>query len=127
MKTQIFFISAVVVFSMIACDEETVKPTTYPKTIYNIPPSTTIIRSVYPQAGEAGTHVAIFGDNFGPTASDNYVTFNSEPAEITYVGYGMLSVVVPSYLAEGEYTIKVNAIGHTATAPNNFRVLKSQY
>lgn len=127
MKTQFALISTLVLFSMIACEEEAVGPTTSPGIQYSFPTSATVIRSIYPHAGQAGTEVVIFGENFGPTVSDNYVTFNSEPAEITYIGYGVLSVRVPENLRSGEYTINLNAGGQAASAPGKFTVTDSPY
>ena len=38
----------------------------------------TVIRSIYPSAGAPGSTVAIYGENFGPTSSYNYVTFRMQ-------------------------------------------------
>ena len=128
MKKQLAFVLTLTAFLMTACDDEPV-PTwkhdpndTIPPITQTIPP---VINSVYPPAGASGSTVAIFGENFGTSISDNYVTFNSANADVLYVGHGMLSVRVPLNLAEGTYAINVRANGRAASAPRMFRVTNS--
>jgi uncharacterized protein (TIGR03437 family) len=124
MKTQIIFALAFVASLMSACDDSDTGPTTIPMPV---PSTDASIRSVYPAAGAPGSTVAIFGDNFGPTSSHNYVTFDAVAADITYVGYGVINVTVPEGLANGDYTIIVNAEGGVAAAPRTFTVIDSPY
>ncbi|HEX6224019.1 MAG TPA: IPT/TIG domain-containing protein [Chryseolinea sp.] len=126
MKKQIALVLTLVALVMIACNDSDPVPAARPS-LTNMPSIVTEIRSVYPSAGAPGTAVVIFGENFGPTPADNYVTFDSEPAEITHVGYGFLNIIVPQHITEGEYTIKVTAEGRVANAPDRFRVTRSIY
>jgi len=79
------------------------------------------IRSVYPNAGAPGSTVIIFGENFGPTLSENNVTFSSSTAEATYVNRDILIVRVPN-LADGDYEMSVYACGQVTRAPQMFTV-----
>ena len=124
MKNQIIFALAIVASLISACDDTDPVPTTIP---IPVPSSDAIIRSVYPSAGAPGSTVAIFGENFGPTSSHNYVSFDAVGADITYVGYGVINVTVPEGLANGDYTITVNAEGQVAAAPSTFTVFDSPY
>ena len=69
--------------------------------------------------------MVIFGENFGPAISDNYVTFGSSYAEVTYVSYGVLTVRVPN-LQDGDYEINVNTDGQVRRAPQMFTIINSQ-
>jgi hypothetical protein len=122
MKTQIILILTLVASLMSACDDTAPGPTPIPA-----PTTEPVIRSVYPSAGAPGSTVAIFGDNFGPTSSQNYVTFESVSAEVTYVGYGVINVIVPENLADGDYAINVNVEGQLADARFVFTVTDSPY
>jgi len=124
MKNQIIFAFAIVASLMSACDDTDTGPTTLPMPV---PSTDTSIRSVYPSEGAPGSTVAIFGENFGPTSSHNYVTFDAVSADITYVGYGVINVTVPEGLANGDYTIIVNVEGQVAQAPRTFTVTNSPY
>ena len=94
MKNQIIFVLALVASLMSACDDTDPVPTTIPMPV---PSSDAIIRSVYPSEGAPGSTVAIFGENFGPTSSHNYVSFDAVGADITYVGYGIISVIIYTF------------------------------
>ena len=124
MKNQIIFALAIVASLMSACDDTDPVPTTIPMPV---PSTDTSIRSVYPSEGAPGSTVAIFGENFGPTSSHNYVTFDAVAADITYVGYGVINVTVPEGLANGDYTIIVNSEGQVAASPRTFTVTNSPY
>ena len=126
MKNQIALVLTFVALLMTACNDTDPGPATT-----NVPlpyPSTeAAIRSIYPDAGAPGSTVAIFGENFGPTSSYNVVTFGSVSAEITYVGDGVINVLVPENLADGDYTIYLNAEGQLMSAPRMFTVTNSPY
>jgi hypothetical protein len=124
MKNQIIFLLALVASLMSACDHTDPVPTTIPMPA---PSTVAVIRSIYPSEGAPGSTVAIFGENFGPTSSHNYVTFDAVSADITYVGYGIINVTVPEGLANGDYTIIVNAEGNVAAASGTFKVTNSPY
>ena len=83
------------------------------------------IRSVYPNAGAPGSTVAIFGENFGSTMSENYVTFASSTAEVTYASEGMINVLVPD-LQDGDYEITVHTRGTVRRAPQMFSVFTNK-
>jgi len=125
MKKQIALVLTLVALSMTACDD------TDPGPAINAPmpaPSTeTVIRTIYPMTGASGSTVAIYGENFGPTSSYNFVTFDSVPADITSVGDGIINVLVPENLPAGDYTIHVNAEGQLSSAPYMFTVTSSAY
>jgi IPT/TIG domain len=123
MKTQIILVLTLVASLMSACDDTDPGPTTIPMPV---PTTEPVIRSVYPSAGAPGSTVAIFGENFGPTSSQNYVTFESVSAEIAYVGYGVINVLVPN-LADGDYAINVNVEGQLAGTRYVFTVTDSPY
>jgi hypothetical protein len=124
MKKQITLVLTLVVSLMTACDNTDPVPNNNMKPV---PSPEAIIRSVYPSAGAPGSTVAIFGENFGPTISQNYVTFDSVSADVTYAGYGILNVIVPENLADGSYTINLNTDGRMTSAPSIFTVTNSPY
>ena len=125
MKKQIALVLTLVASLMTACDDTDPGPGT--STPLPAPSTVTVIRSIYPSAGAPGSTVAIYGENFGPTASYNYVTFDSVSADITYVGYGVLNVLVPDNLPAGDYAINLNVEGQLASAPLMFTVSNSPY
>ena len=121
MKKQIPLAFALMALLFSACnDENSVIPGPPPP-----PAPEAIIRSVYPNAGAPGSTVAIFGENFGPTISENYVTFSSSTAEVTYVSEGMLTVIVPT-IEDGDYEITVYTGGQVRRAPQMFTVITSK-
>ena len=107
---------------MTACDDEP-EYLNYLLPLFR-PPYPMVIRNMYPSAGAPGSTVAILGENFGTSASDNFVTFGSSYAEILYVTYGVINVRVPMGIPEGDYTISVSSNGQTADAPRVFTVTK---
>ena len=124
MKKQITLVLTLVVSLMTACDNTDPAPA---PPFTDFPSQVTAIRSIYPSVGTPGSTVAIFGENFGPTISENYVTFDSISADITYVGYGVMNVRVPENLSDGEYSINLSAEGRQTSAPQIFKVTGSQY
>jgi hypothetical protein len=107
---------------MTACEEE---PTYYKYSGPTLPSTTPmVIRNMYPSVGAPGSTVAIIGENFGTSASDNYVAFGSSYAEILYITYGVISVRVPEDLPEGDYMINVSSNGQSADAPRAFSVIQ---
>ena len=110
-------------FLMTACEDEPEYYRSYPTPTLP-PPSPMVISNMYPSAGAPGSTVAILGENFDTSTSDNYVTFGSSYAEILYVTYGVINVRVPMDIPEGDYTISVSSNGQSADAPHVFSVIK---
>ena len=125
MKKQIALVLTLVALSMTACDDNDPSPAAYAP--MPAPSTETVIRAIYPTTGASGSTVAIYGENFGPTSSYNFVTFDSVPADITSVGDGIINVLVPENLPAGDYTINVNAEGQLSSAPHSFTVTSSPY
>ena len=125
MKKQIALVLTFVALLMTACDDTDPGPST--GSPMPAPSTLTVIRSIYPSGGAPGSTVAIYGENFGPTASYNFVTFDSVAAEITHVENGVLKVLVPENLPDGDYTINLNAEGQLSSAPRMFTVTSSPY
>ena len=137
MKKQIALVLTLAAFLMSACDDENpaIPAPRYQDTIpvqgntIPFPRNTTsepLIYSIHPNAAAPGTTVAILGANFSPAISDNHVAFGSFAAEITYVGYGVLSVRVPN-LPDGDYEINVTTEGQVRRATQMFRIDNSQH
>jgi hypothetical protein len=110
-------------FLMTACEDEPKYYRSYP-TPTIAPTSSMVISNLYPSAGAPGSTVAIQGENFDTSTSDNYVTFGSSYAEILYVTYSVINVRVPMDVPEGDYTIRVSSNGQSADAPHLFSVIK---
>jgi hypothetical protein len=108
-------------FLMTACEDEP----EYSNYTPTLPPThQMVIRNMYPSAGAPGSTVAILGENFGTSASDNHVLFGSSYAEILYITYGVINVRVPMDIPEGEYRITVSSNGQSADSPRVFTVMK---
>lgn len=123
MKKQIALVLALVALLFSACnDEDSVTP--LPGGNLKPLPEPEIL-SVYPMAGAPGSTVVIFGGNFGSTISENYVTFASSTAEVTYTSDGVINVIVPN-LQDGDYEITVHTRGQVRRAPQMFTVITSK-
>jgi hypothetical protein len=110
-------------FLMTACEDEPEYYRTYPTPTVP-PPAPMVISNLYPSAGAPGSTVAIQGENFDTSTSDNYVTLGSSYAEILYVTYGVINIRVPMDIQEGDYRIRVSSNGHSADAPQVFSVIR---
>jgi hypothetical protein len=128
MKKQIALLLTLAAFLISACDDENpVRPVpAYKPQLQTQPRPEPLIRSIYPSAGPSGSIVAILGENFSLAISDNYVTFGSSNAEVTYVGYGVITVRVPN-LIDGDYEINVNTGGQVRRVPQMFSIINSQH
>ncbi|CAN5179266.1 hypothetical protein BH23BAC1_BH23BAC1_48660 [soil metagenome] len=123
MKKPLILLLAVFTFSLVACDEEPPNPTK--KTA--VEPKLITITSFSPESVKSGAEIAIYGENFGKTISENYVTFDGWDAEVLQVPYeGMVLVRVPS-LAAGDYTVSVNANGLTGTSSKALKVIDPKF
>ena len=110
-------------FLMTACEDEPEYYRSYPSPTLTIP-SPMVINNMFPSSGAPGSTVAILGENFDTSTSDNYVTFGQSYAEILYVTYGVINVRVPMDIPEGDYNIRVSSNGQSADAPHVFSVIK---
>ncbi|HXR79562.1 MAG TPA: IPT/TIG domain-containing protein [Saprospiraceae bacterium] len=110
-------------FFMTGCEPEPEYSGSYPTPVFHAPPPM-VINNMFPSAGAPGSIVAILGENFDTSTSDNYVTFGSSYAEILHVTYGVLNVRVPMDIPEGDYKISVSSNGQSADAPHVFSVIK---
>ena len=121
-KKKLTLLITLAAFLMTACDEPEYY-SSYPASA--LPPTyPMVINNMYPSAGAPGSTVAILGENFGDSTSDNFVAFGSSYAEILYVTYGAINVRVPMDLPEGDYMINVSSNGQSADAPRAFTVTK---
>ena len=122
MKKQIALALTLIAFLISACDNE--NPVT-PAPPYPQPGPEPELYSIYPNAGASGSIVAILGANFDPAISENHVMFGSSDAEVTYAGFGALTVRVPN-LESGDYEISVNTGGLVRRVPQMFTIINSQ-
>ncbi|HLU88514.1 MAG TPA: IPT/TIG domain-containing protein [Cyclobacteriaceae bacterium] len=125
MKKQL--IPALFLFTLlVACEE--IEPSIDHSTQAAAQPA---ISAVVPESAECGAELTLYGDNFGTTVPDNFVTFdfsNSDPhsgriAEVTKVlNAGEITVRVPTGMAPGYYTISLHANGKTKSAETAIRI-----
>lgn len=130
MKTYLILLLAITLFPFIACDrDDKVLPLTptenftpAPRTSHQIKP--VIISSFYPELVKGGGEVAIMGENFGQSITDNYVTINGWESEILSMPReGMVMIRVPLHLSPGEYHISLHANGQTGTATTPLEIV----
>jgi hypothetical protein len=125
MKKHLILLLAISVFPFIACDrDDDVLPLAHsedftppPNTSHKIKPVS--ITSFYPESVKSGAEVAIMGENFGQSISDNYVTINGWESEIL----SMVMIRVPLHLSPGEYQISLHAKGQTSTATTPLEII----
>lgn len=80
------------------------------------------ISSFSPQYGLPGDQIAIYGNRFSATPSNNIVKFNGVQASVVYASSSLLIVSVPSGAFTGKISVTVNALqGVSAT---DFEVLR---
>lgn len=77
------------------------------------------ILDISPDNGLTGTTVTITGSGFDSKASNNKVTFNGLPAQVTAATGNKLTVVAPPQLITG--TIRISVDGLEAQSPREFR------
>ncbi len=126
LKTKLTFLLTLAItlgaFLMTACDDDPEYLNYTTPTL--LPTYPMVIRNMYPSTGAPGTTVAILGENFGTSASENFVTFGPSYADILYVSYGVINVRVPMGIPEGDYMINVSSNGQSADSPRAFTVTK---
>ena len=110
-------------FLTTACEDEPEYYRSYPTPALPSP-APMVISNMYPSAGAPGSTVAILGENFDTSTSDNYVSFGPSYAEILSVAHGVINVRVPMDIPEGKYRISVSSNGQSADAPHVFSVTK---
>ena len=121
MKKQLVVILAVTTLLLIGCDEYPFDP---PVT-YSVPAPEPIITSFYPETLVSGQPMVIFGENFGASLTDNYVTLNGEYAEVTHVQHGGVVVRIPMNLSPGDYIIRLTVREKIATAAKSCTLIES--
>ena len=112
MKKQIVFLLSVTTLLLTACEGEIIEPADRAFK----PAPQPVITSFYPESIVGGSPMVIYGENFGATLTDNYVTLNGEYAEVTHVQHGGVVVRIPMNLQPGDYIIRLTARGKSATA-----------
>jgi hypothetical protein len=123
MKKPLILLLAFFTLSLVACDEKPPKPI-----IKAVEFKPITINSFFPESVKRGAEIAIYGENFGKTISENYVTLDGWDAEILQVPYnGMVLIRVPTYLAPGDYTISLNANGLTGTSSKSLKVIDPKF
>ena len=84
-----------------------------------------------PTAAACGTEVVLYGENFGMSVLDNFVTLDrlgaealsGRIAEVTRVSNsGAITVRIPMNLQAGEYHISLAARGKTHTSDRTFSI-----
>ena len=118
MKKQLVLVLAIATFSLTSCDEDAITPTW--KNDGGAKPVT--ITSFYPESGESGIVVTIFGENLGTSVSDSNVTFNGIYSDVLQVQPGKITVRVPQNLVQGDYEINLSARGQRVTSMMTFKV-----
>ncbi len=119
MKKHLILGFVIAALSLSGCNDD---PQDYPIVQSPSPGTSPAISSFQPESGQGGISVAIFGENFGPTPADNYVTFNGAYSEVVQAQSGIIVVRVPMNLPQGDYTINVITGGQTVTSPKPFKV-----
>jgi len=122
MKKQLVLVLAIAALSLTSCDED---PNIIPAWKNDGGAMPITITSFYPESGEVGIVVSIFGENFG-TSVDSKVTFNGIYSEVLQVRPGIVTVRVPLNLAHGDYKINLSARGQRVTSTTSFKVTGSE-
>ena len=123
MKKQLVLVLAIVTLSLTSCDED---PTITPAWKNDGGAKPINITSFYPESGEGGIALSIFGENFGASLSDCNVTFNGIYSDVLQVQPGKITVRVPLNLVQGDYEINLSARGQTVSSILTFKVTGSE-
>lgn len=90
------------------------------------------IHSFNPASAACGTEIVLYGENFGMSILDNFVTFDRSGsaalsgriAEVTAVSYpGAITVRIPMNLQAGDYQISLETKGKTHTSQRIFEIM----
>lgn len=85
-----------------------------------------------PNSAVSGTVIQLFGENFGTSPSENFISFDKWGSEVhsgriavveNVYHTGMLSVNVPMNLPAGTYTVSLTVKGKTHSCPNPFKII----
>jgi hypothetical protein len=128
MKKHLIFAFIISAFIFTACDndDDFVYPITA-KVVNSKPMERLLISSFSPESAEGGATIAIYGENFGKTVDDNFVTFSGWEVEVTHIPYeGLILVQVPLHLQPGDYQIYVSANGQTGNSDKIFKLITSK-
>jgi hypothetical protein len=85
-----------------------------------------VIESLSITRGYSGTQMTIVGKGFRNSYKFDQVTFGTKAIEASHIsepGNTALRFSVPDRLAAGKYTLSVDVLGMTATAPEQFEVV----
>ena len=123
MKKQTVVIFTIAILSLTGCDEDTPIAPTWKNDRGAKPVSVT---SFYPQSGEGGIIVSVFGENFGTSKSGSYVNFDGIGSEVLQVRPHMVTVRVPLNLVQGDYEISLSVRGQRVTSMMTFKVTGSE-
>jgi hypothetical protein len=130
MKKHLILLLAISLFPFIACDRDDDDLPLKNSESFTPPPNTThqikpvLITSFYPESVKNGAEVAIMGENFGQSITDNYVTINGWESDILSMPReGMIMIRVPLHLSPGEYQISLHAKGQTSTATTPLEII----
>jgi hypothetical protein len=123
MKKQIVSILTIAILLLTGCDEDTPIAPTWKNDGGAKPVS---ITSFYPESGDGGTVVSVFGENFGTSILDSYVNFDGVGSEVLQVRPHMVTVRVPLNLVQGDYEVNLSVRGQRVTSVMTFEVTGSE-
>ncbi|CAN5518141.1 hypothetical protein BH23BAC1_BH23BAC1_15220 [soil metagenome] len=135
MKKQLILAFALSTLLLSACEELPLEPNFTPKSEKANTFKAINITSFYPESAISGSEIAIYGENFGATITDNFVTFNYPGSEETETGWsseliqvphaGMVLIRIPQNLNPGEYTISLHSNGQTSRSKKPFKIINA--
>ena len=84
-----------------------------------------------PSSAECGTEILLYGENFGTSNSENFITFDpwgsdahsGRIAEVKASLPGMLTVRIPMDLNPGDYQISLQVKGKASRTDQAFRLI----
>ncbi|WP_373496361.1 IPT/TIG domain-containing protein [Aquiflexum sp.] len=135
MKKQLILALAFFTLLISACEEMTGEPIFTPESNMSQTLKPISISSFNPVSAISGSEIAIYGENFGASITDNYVTFNYPGANETETGWasevvqvphtGMVLIRLPQNLNPGEYTISLHFDGQTTRSNKPFKIINA--
>ncbi len=119
MKKPFILVLAISTLSLAACEEEYALSNREPE-----PVAPMIITSFNPESAASGEEITLFGEEFGASISDTYLSFGGYEAEVLQVYSGSIVVRVPQDLVPGYYSISLSVRGRICTASKAFKVVE---